>query len=57
MTVAFTVPLRTTGDPKGPHHRDANPYPRGSEEHQAWDCGYIGASTKFAPATERTAAA
>lgn len=24
-----------------PEARDANPYPEGSEDHRAWDCGYI----------------
>lgn len=27
-----------------PGARDANPYPEGSEDHRAWDCGYIYAS-------------
>jgi hypothetical protein len=31
-----------SGDPSWPHHRDANPYPDGTIEHQQWDCGYIG---------------
>jgi hypothetical protein len=32
-----------SGDPEWPHRRDANPYPEGSDEHDAWDAGYISA--------------
>lgn len=32
-----------SGDPKWPHHRDANPYPAETADHTAWDCGYISA--------------
>ncbi len=35
-----------SGDPEWPHHRDANPYPDGSEESQQWDAGYIGSTTR-----------
>lgn len=27
-----------------PYARDANPYPEGTDDHRAWDCGYIYAS-------------
>lgn len=30
-----------SGDPEWPHDRDANPYPKDSEEHQQWDAGYM----------------
>lgn len=33
-----------SGDLDWPHHRDANPYPEGAEEHEQWDAGYVGAS-------------
>lgn len=40
-----------SGDPKWPHHRDANPYPETALEHRAWDAGYISTSREARGAT------
>lgn len=39
---AYMMHSCPSGNPKWPHNRDANPYPKGSEERTQWDCGYIG---------------
>lgn len=38
---AYALHPCPSGDPKWPHSRDANPYPKETAEHVAWDGGYI----------------
>lgn len=38
---AYALHPCPSGDPKWTHSRDANPHPKESAEHTAWDCGYI----------------
>lgn len=46
-----------SGDPKWPHHRDANPYPQETEAHRQWDAGYISATADRSEAEQERKAA